>query len=99
VNAITQFIIALSTLIAAVAGLINSFRNSGKIKDISAINVDQSVKLDQLKVATNGLTEHLANASKASGTAEGINQGISEERARAEKTAKDLLDHPNGEKK
>jgi hypothetical protein len=86
-NNATQFIIALSTLLAAVAGLINSFRNSGKIKAVSDINSAQSQKLSEIKDQTDGLTNNLAAASLKQGIAEGLATGIAQERV----VAKDLL--------
>jgi len=88
-NAATQFIIALGTLIAAVAGLVNSFRNSSKIKDVAAVNATQSDKLDAIKVQTDGLSDNLVNATLQQGKAEGMVAGVAQERA----VAKDLLNN------
>jgi uncharacterized membrane protein (UPF0136 family) len=86
-NSTTQFILALSTLLAAIGGLINSFRNTSKIKDVAEINTQQTNKLNDIKDQTDGLTQNLSKVSLDKGIAQGLAQGIAQER----EVAKNLL--------
>ena len=83
----TGILTALAQLLVATAGYIKGKTDraeiSRKVDAVVAVNVTQNDKLDDLKVATDGLVEKAV----ASGDAVGFNRGVAQERA----VAKDLL--------
>ncbi len=68
---IAQIITSLATLVAAIGALILGWRNSSTL-------VGNTLKLDEVHVATNGITQQLVETAAAASRAKGNLEGRAE---------------------